>query len=236
MAVADSSLPKAIAVGPTRSGLERLADRVLGGDPHQAVLDDAVAHVLLAQGAADLGDLLDREAAVLGDDQRPAAGKRLAQLGDGLPLGLCGHASPPASAHGRCAAVARRDPGGRIDAPATAPVRLALTRRGAPPRWWRPVPASACSPSSPVASAADRSGPADQAPTVTAPVSVAVRGRRLSLAVPSIFSCGAASRPRAAAVTACGWPPGQAAAAAARTAGQVDPDARAHRRWRSSGP
>ena len=57
------------------SGLEGLADRVLGGDPHQPVLDDAIRHVLLAQGAPDLGDLLDLEAAVLGDDHRPGVGE-----------------------------------------------------------------------------------------------------------------------------------------------------------------
>ena len=70
---------------------ERLADRVVGGDPHQPVLDDAIRHVLLAQGAPDLGDLLDLEAAVLGDDHRPGVGEFLAQLGDGLPFGLRGH-------------------------------------------------------------------------------------------------------------------------------------------------
>ena len=91
MAVPASSFPNAIAVGPTSSGLERLADRVAGGDPQQPVLDDAVRHVLLAQGAPDLGDLLDLEAAVLGDDHRPGVGEFLAQLGDGLPFGLCGH-------------------------------------------------------------------------------------------------------------------------------------------------
>ena len=89
---------------------ERLADRVLGGDPHQAVLHDAVAHVLLAQGATDLRDLRDGEAAVLGGDQRPAPGQRLAQLGDRLLLGLGGHAALLLRAHGRCAAVARRGP------------------------------------------------------------------------------------------------------------------------------
>ena len=80
-----------------RTGQERregLPDRVLGGDAQEAVLDDAVRHVLLAQGAADLRDLLHGEAAVLGDDQRPAAGERLAQFGDGLPFGLCGHPMP----------------------------------------------------------------------------------------------------------------------------------------------
>ena len=70
---------------------EGLADRVAGGDPQQPVLDDAVGHVLLAQGAPDLGDLLDLEAPVLGDDHRPGGGEFLAQLGDGLPFGLCGH-------------------------------------------------------------------------------------------------------------------------------------------------
>ena len=56
---------------------ERVADRVLGGDPHEPVLDDAVGHVLLAEGAADLRDLLHGEAAVFRDDQRPAAGEYL---------------------------------------------------------------------------------------------------------------------------------------------------------------
>ncbi len=180
---------------------ERLADRVLRGDPHQAVLHDAVAHVLLAQGAADLRDLLDGEAAVLGDDQRPAAGERLAQLGDGLPLGLGGHACPPASS--------------------ARPVRGGGAPRSAEPRrpcdgacfGWPDTqgrchreggatgPASACSPSSPALSRR-RSGPADQAPTVTARAGVAVRGRRLSLAVPSVFSCDDASLATVAAMLA----------------------------------
>ena len=104
-AVPASSFPKAIAVGPIRSGPSAVADRVLGGDPHQAVLDDAVGHVLLAQGAPDLGDLLHREAAVLGDDQRPGLGELLAQLGDRLSLGLVGMGPSCASARDRRAAV-----------------------------------------------------------------------------------------------------------------------------------
>ena len=85
-------------VGPERDGgrsdeqrAQRLADRILGGDPHQPVLDDAVRDVLLAQRSPDLGDLLHLEAAVLGDDHRPGVGDLLAQLGDGLPFGLGGH-------------------------------------------------------------------------------------------------------------------------------------------------
>jgi len=56
----------------------------------------------------------------------------------------------------------------------------------------RTGPASACSPSSP-ARPARRSGPVDQAPTVIPSSGIAVRGRRLSLAVPSFFGCDAAS-------------------------------------------
>ena len=43
LAVPASSVPNAIAVGPIEQRAERLADRILGGDAHQAVLDDAVA-------------------------------------------------------------------------------------------------------------------------------------------------------------------------------------------------
>jgi len=39
-----------------------------------------------------------------------------------------------------------------------------------------------------------RSDPADWAPSVTLPWSVAGRGRRLSLAIPSFFGCGDAPR------------------------------------------
>jgi hypothetical protein len=65
-----------------RPGEERpegLPQWTFGGDAQQAVLDDAVRDVLLAERLADLRDLLDREAAVLGDDHRPAAGELVAQ-------------------------------------------------------------------------------------------------------------------------------------------------------------
>ena len=86
-----------------------LPDRVIGGDAHQAVLDDAVGDVLLAQGAPDLGDLLHGEAAVLGHDHRPGIGEFLAQLGDGLPFGLGRHGASVPSARDRRAAVGRPD-------------------------------------------------------------------------------------------------------------------------------
>ena len=70
LASAASSVPNAIAVGPSSSGLNASPRRAFGGDPHQAVLDDVVGHVLLAQRAADLGELAHLEAAVLGDDER----------------------------------------------------------------------------------------------------------------------------------------------------------------------
>src|SRR4029078_12162536 len=70
------------------------ADRVLGSDSHEPVFDDAVRHVPLAEGAADLRDLLHGEAAVFRDDQRLAAGEALLQLGYRLTLGLRRHGPP----------------------------------------------------------------------------------------------------------------------------------------------
>src|SRR5262249_41574149 len=117
-------------------------------------------------------ELLHGEAAVLGDDQRAVRGERLAQLRDGLPFGLSRHGcllvrcarpvrgggAAPWSGHSR-----KHD-----DAPATAPVRLAMNAGARPPLGWRPrsLPRRArrrprCS------SPSDRSDPADQAPTVT---------------------------------------------------------------------
>ena len=58
LAVAASSLPNAITVGREDRGEGVAGGVVLRGDAHQAVLDDPVLHVLLAEGAADLGDLL----------------------------------------------------------------------------------------------------------------------------------------------------------------------------------
>ena len=122
LAVPVSSLPNAIAVGPTRErGRVPPPSESVGGDPQQAVLDDAVGDVLLAQGAPDLGDLLHLEAAVFGDDHRPGVREFLAQLGDGLSLGLCGH-GPPLLRH--ATGVRRWGPDRRSDAlSATSPGR-----------------------------------------------------------------------------------------------------------------
>jgi hypothetical protein len=75
-----------------RQGLGRGV--VLRGDAHQAVLDDAKRHVLLVQRAPDLADLLHREAAILGHDQRAAGVQLRAQIADGLALGLGRHVPP----------------------------------------------------------------------------------------------------------------------------------------------
>ena len=171
-AVPASSVPNAIAVGPIEQRTEGLADRVFGGDPHQAVLDHAVGHVLLAQGAPDLGDLLHLEAAVLGDDHRPGVGEFLAQLGDGLPFGLRRHMH---SSFLRHATGVRGGYPNVVGWPLRRPWspsvgRPTPARRGAAhPEVERHRSASACSSSSPArpSRVADRSGPADQAPTVT---------------------------------------------------------------------
>ena len=144
-------VPNAIAVGPTSSGLSAVADGVIRGDPHQSVLDDAIRHVLLAQGAPDLGDLLDLEAAVLGDDHRPSVGEFLAQLGDRLAFGLRGHMPAPSSTQPACGGGPRPS---RSDGPCDVPWRPSLrvdpTRRGAAhPEVERRRSASACSSASP---------------------------------------------------------------------------------------
>ena len=149
---------------------EGLADRVAGGDPQQPVLDDAVRHVLLAQGAPDLGDLLDLEAPVLGDDHRPGVGEFLAQLGDGLPFGLCGHVALLSfGTRPACAVGARSvDRAGPCDVPDRLPRKVTPTRRGAAhPKVERPV----CLGVLVVVPAPrwERSGPADQASTVVDP-------------------------------------------------------------------
>ena len=120
---------------PDEERPEGLPDRVLGGDPHQAVLDDAVGHVLLAQGAADLRDLLDGEAAVLGDDQRPAAGELPRAARRRSPVWPRWAWVPSCSAHGRCAAVARHGP------ETATPLRRRLfgwpdSQGRCPPRGW----------------------------------------------------------------------------------------------------
>jgi hypothetical protein len=94
-AVAASSFPKAIADGPVRSGVSASAAGLsLGRDAHQAVLDDPVRHVALAQRAPDLGDLLHLEAAVLGDDHRAIRVQDGTQRVDRLSLGLGRHLPP----------------------------------------------------------------------------------------------------------------------------------------------
>ena len=219
-AVPASSVPNAIAVGPDEQRPERLADRILGGDPHQPVLDDAVRHVLLAQGAPDLGDLLHREAAVLGDDQRPGVRELLAQFGDGLPLGLCRHVASCPSARGRRAAVGRPASAG---APATSwppPEGGDPGCRGAPTRRWRHRSCLGVLAVVPGRAPWAVTGPVRRIkPRPSPPRSgAAVRGRRLSAAV-RLFDC---RMTRLSAVIArCRRrrrAPGQAAAAA-RTAG-----------------
>ena len=129
LAVPASSVPNAIAVGPMSSGLSAVADRILGGDPHQPVLDDAIRHVLLAQGAPDLGDLLDLEAAVLGDDHRPGVRRvpRAARRRSPVwPPWACGTSCP--SARGRRAAVGPD----RIDRVAPATSLATFRREGRP--------------------------------------------------------------------------------------------------------
>ena len=71
--------------------VERRPNGVGRGDLHEPVLDDAIGHVLLAQAAPDLADLANGQTPVLRDDQRSTARDLLAQLGDGLPLGLGRH-------------------------------------------------------------------------------------------------------------------------------------------------
>jgi len=138
--------------------VERRSARVGCGDLHEPVLDDPVRHVLLAQAASDLGDLLDRETPVLRDDERRAPSELLAQLVDDPSLGLGRHSALRASARNRRAAVgarrSRREPLRR------SPFRaMALTAGAAPAREGGGirVPASAWSPSSPGTA---RSGPA----------------------------------------------------------------------------
>ena len=164
-AVPASSDPNAIAVGPSSSGLSASADGSVGGDPHQPVLDDVIRDVLLRSA---------RRISAISLTLRPrysltmnvrARDEILAQLRDRLPLGLCRHVHLLASA----AAGARRgQPMRPCDADRLREVPLASQGRN-PPGVVSVDPASACSPSSPASSPrgdGDRSGPADQAPTV----------------------------------------------------------------------
>src|SRR6185369_17865438 len=125
--------------------VERRAERVGGSDLHEPVLDDLVGHVLLAQAAPDLTDLLDGEAAVLRDDERPAVRQLLAQLRHGLALGLGRHGG--ALQCWRAAGARRWAPGsatrnnpcdGRPDGRWPRPAGIAPTREGGS------GPASAC--------------------------------------------------------------------------------------------
>ena len=207
LAVACLVVPEGDGRRSHEQGRDRVGDRaVLRRDPHQAVLHDPVGHVLLAQRAPDLADLLHLEAAVLGDDQGRAAAQLGTQVLDHLALGLGRHRASLTSLLRR-AAGARRwvrpgdaglNPcdGPRGDAGgATHPEvgRWPLPRRAR--RRPRPSPSRV----------GGRSGPADQAPgvirasrPVTRPAGAGCLRRSVSLC-PAIRSSAAWRRaPRCA--------------------------------------
>src|SRR6185295_4442049 len=225
LAVADSSSPNAIAVGPISSGPRAspivsaaairsrrfLTTRYDTSCLRRARRISAISLTVRPRYSETISVLLPARAW-----RSSATVSRLASVGIRCP---------PSSAHGRCAAVARRGP------ETTTPLRRRLfgwpERRGAATaKVGRTGPASACSSASPIARR-DRSGPTVQAPTVTH-LEVAVRGRRLSLAVPSIFSCDVARR-----VKRCRrrvWWRSLGGVRRGEDRGDVDPDAGAHRR------
>ncbi len=229
--MAASSVPNAIAVGPMSSGLERGADRVGSRDPHQPVLDDAVRHVLLRQGSPDLGDLLHREAAVLGHDHRPGVREFLAKLGDRGLFGLCRHMASirygtrPACGGGSSGSA----PGLPCDGShGNLPREADPGSQGRTHRCGGGTDCLGVLVVVPCPTVRVAAGPVRRIKSGTTTPKVARYGRRLSAAVRLSIVRWRASRPPSR--QWCRRPAGgDQAAAAARVRRHVDPDARAHR-------
>ena len=184
LAVVDSSFPKAIAVGPMRSGpraspivswaairMRRfLTTRYDTSCLRRARRISAISLTVRPRYSETISVRLPASACL--------------QLGDRLPLGLGRHVVPPV----RRAAGARRWASSvrRPRRPCDGACSAGLIRRGAATArvvHWSCLGVLAVVPGR--RSLGRRSDPADQAPTVSSPRSDAVRGRRLSLAVPS---------------------------------------------------
>jgi hypothetical protein len=70
------------AGGPVEVGQQRLAPRLVGRAPRQGVLDDGVLRVGLTQPVAELGQLLDRQAAEVRGEDGVGVAEPAGDLGD----------------------------------------------------------------------------------------------------------------------------------------------------------